>query len=273
MTASGKLIWEDPVSRVIVERQIDAVHLRYRVRHPRGHEVLIDAGGNVLHARTTRSQNELGRFIDEQIVPRTESHRGNLVLHAAMVGLSSAECILLVGATGNGKSTLSASFLSSGQTVYGDDAAIIRFSSNTPMARSLVTSIRLLPDSQHLVSSFDAEDPEERPSSKSSFSLSDGLSPPPFLKISAIFALQQAAGDAPRVDRLRGREACVRLIANSFALDPTDRSQAANRLVQIGRLLQAVPVFELHVPHDFRLLSKAKAMLVEHALAQTGKLI
>ncbi len=56
----------------------------------------------------------LQHLLFDQILPRLIAHAGRLVLHASAVG-ASAGAILFLGGTGQGKSTLAASF---GSTVY-----------------------------------------------------------------------------------------------------------------------------------------------------------
>ena len=105
----------------------------------RGRRIVATIGPSV-------SSANLDHFLADQILPRVISDQGQLVVHAGAIRVRDA-AILLMGASGRGKSTLSASFARSGLALMGDDAMVVSWDTDRPLAKPVYPSLRLLPDS------------------------------------------------------------------------------------------------------------------------------
>lgn len=91
-------------------------------------------------------EQTLDHLLVDQLLPRALAHDGALLLlHGGAVGID-GRAVLLLGATGAGKSTLSASFAREGHVLLGDDAQAVRLDPGGPQVRAVAPGLRLLPD-------------------------------------------------------------------------------------------------------------------------------
>lgn len=87
------------------------------------------------------------------------------------------------------------------------------------------------------------------------------LTPGP-VPLSAVFVLEREENvSEPRLERLPPARACMALVEQSFALDPTDRVRAASRLRQAAALAAKVPAYALDYPRDFARLPEVHAAI------------
>ncbi|MEH6836223.1 MULTISPECIES: hypothetical protein [Falsihalocynthiibacter] len=202
-------------------------------------------------------------FLQDQVFPRILAHQGDLVLHAGAVE-SDGNALVFLGNSGRGKSTLVASFQNSGAVLLGDDAIIVSQVDNVFHGKAVYPSLRLLPDS---LAELYSEPPDSTAianyTSKQSVSVptpsNTEQSPVP---IGAFFFLgPEPAGGSITFRRMSVAECCMGLITNSFALDPTDKTRAHQKMMDASSLASKVPAFELFYPRDFSRLSE-----VHHAL-------
>lgn len=205
-------------------------------------------------------------FLLDQVLPRALADTGRLVIHAGAVALA-GRAVLLLGETGQGKSTLCAALARSGADLLGDDAVALDFTAGAaPRVRALYPGMRLLADSiAALYPQAPALSPMADYSDKQRVALpaiaiaSAGAG---WLPLAAIIVLAPPAPDGGLHHREPGAaEACMALVASSFALDPADPARAARTLGHAARLAGSIPVFELAYPRDFARLAE-----VEHAV-------
>lgn len=202
-------------------------------------------------------------LIADQVVPRILAHEGQFVLHAAAVRHGDG-AIVLIGESGSGKSTLAASFNRHDYGLLSDDALILSWSDGKPFVKPVYPSLRLLPDSMAaLFPEAPPSEPMAHYGSKRRLSAPlDRLAPVGALPVSAMILLGSPAADGSiALRRLMAAEACMKLVANSFALDPADLSRAASRLDCASRLATARPACELSYPRDFARLAEVQAAI------------
>ena len=200
----------------------------------------------------------------DQLVPRIRSHEGHLVAHAAALRHGTG-AILLMGASGKGKSTLAAALALLGCDLLGDDAVIISINEQRVMATAIYPSLRLLPDSaQALFGQSYKSSPTAHYTSKLrvAYDLTEGL--PSRLPVRGIFVLAGSDPEASEVtiNSLNPSRVCMQLIQESFALDPSDTARAAQRLAIASRVAETVPAFELNYPRNYgRLKEVGRAVM------------
>ena len=203
-------------------------------------------------------------FLSDQVIPRVLAHEGRLVLHGAAVRLGD-RAIVILGNSGRGKSTLAASFGQHGATLLGDDAAMIDWRDEQPFVTAVYPSLRLLPNSlgalfseRPATSAVAPYTPKRRLDVAGGVGAGEGP-----CRVGAIFAIApQAAGSAIECRPLSIAEACMALIDNSFALDPSDVDRARAKLREASRLAGAVPAFAIAYPRDYMRLPDVRAAMV-----------
>ncbi len=194
-------------------------------------------------------------FLVDQVMPRLLSESDQLVLHAGAVCIEN-KVLLILGRSGSGKSTLVSSFQQSGYILMGDDAVIVSNGNGLPIAKAIYPSLRLFPDS------IEALFPEPRAlqamahySSKQRIDVTGEQIAGP-MPVQAIFVL---GSDEPiAIRRLSTPTACMAIVENSFALDPTDPDRARFRLDRASALAMQVPVFEIAYPRDYDRLPEVR---------------
>lgn len=208
-------------------------------------------------------QSAMNHLLFDHLAPRILSHEGELVLHGAAVAINGSIAAFL-GETGTGKSTLSASLHLAGHRLLGDDAVIVTTGDSGYLAEPVYPSLRLYPEAvAALIGKGAKVTPMAHYSDKQRVDLGASPLPAP-IPLSCLFFLTPAQeGEATAAIPLTPREACIRLIEQSFALDPNDAGFAASRLGVIASLAQAVPAFELHLPHQFDRLRDTHAVIFD----------
>jgi hypothetical protein len=78
---------------------------------------------------------------------------------------------------------------------------------------------------------------------------------------SILIVAAPADSEECRARCLGGAETCMGVVRNSFALDPTDRRRASERLRVACALADAVPCWELSYPRQFDLLPQVRELV------------
>lgn len=219
----------------------------------------------VARPRADIAEISTSHFLSDQVFPRILSHQGKLVVHAGAIQAKDS-VFLLLGASGRGKSTLTASFDQAGYPLLGDDAMILSWGQDPPRAEAVYRSLRLLPDSiEALLPPGLGTESVTHYSPKRRVDVSlvrDGAQQPGPLR--AIFLLDEPPFDGEiRVRPLSTAEACMVLIENSFALDPARMEGAQLRMEQSSAVARTVPAFELSYPRVYARLPEVRRAILE----------
>lgn len=221
----------------------------------------------VLEPQTSAYNSEDTRthILADQVLPRIISHDGSLVIHAGAVRHDDG-CIVFVGGSGFGKSSLTASFDQAGQALMGDDALIVSSAGESWRARAIYPSLRLFPDSVQAVLPESANTGSvARYTAKLRVDVplranSEHDKP---LPIKAIFVLAgPGQPNAIEVRRITPATTCIALVKNSFALDPTDMQCARKRLENASDVSTSVPAYHLAYPHDYDRLAQVREAIL-----------
>lgn len=270
-------IWRDEVGLLSVSRTSRHQPNCYRLRF--SDEVVLDvlADRRLIierSARSTASTFTRDHFLADQVLPRILAHEGKFVLHAGASRLS-GRAIILMGASGLGKSTLAASFDQFGGSLLGDDALVVSWEDAAPCVSAVYPSLRLLPDSVEALFRDIPHSTAVAPyTNKQRITLPDSADPEPQpVPIAAIFVLAVPSSDPEiRLNRLSTGNACMAFITNSFALDPTDTGLAGRKLQGASALAHQVPAFEIHYPRDYARLPDVHAAIIAQVVESRGVL-
>ena len=259
-------LWQDQIGLLTVSSAASRPHEHYRLRFAD------QASVDVFTARKQiqESQPSPGvphdtrdHFLADQVLPRIIAHEGQLVLHGAAVRVGAC-AIVILGESGQGKSTLAASFAQAGLPLLGDDAMVVVQRDGRTMVKAVYPSLRLLPDS---IDALYAEAPDA--ASVAHYSPKRRIPLPVATdggeaELAMIVALAPpGAGGAVVAERLSVAQSCVALITNSFALDPTDMERARAKLAAASACAARVPAFAISYPRDYARLPDVRAAMLD----------
>jgi hypothetical protein len=200
----------------------------------------------------------------DQVFPLALSLRGELVLHAAGVATPAGAAAFL-GDTGEGKSTLAASFAQAGVAPLADDCLVVRERRGRMEASNSYPGLRLWPDA---VASL-AIDPagSKRVAHYSDKQRVPSASSPVERPVSlrAIYVL--AADDEPHervtIASMSKRDAVVALLKHAYRIASRDRDKAAAELARLDRVSELCRIRRLAYPRRFAALDAVRAAILE----------
>lgn len=180
--------------------------------------------------------------------------RGTLALHASAV-IVGAGALLFAGAAGAGKSTTAAAFVARGATMLADDVAAIDWRDGAPFVRAGYPRLRLWDDSAAAIYGTSEALPLLTPTwpkrfvdARTAFS----VEPAP---IRAVLIL----GDRDATTHLRhlhGAEAVMALLARTSVPHLVDDTSRSAELAELARLVDTIPILELHAREDLGAISE-----------------
>jgi hypothetical protein len=233
------------------------------------------------NADPVSSRDTLVHLLLDQALPMVLSLRGTPTLHASTVITPNGVCAFL-GQAGAGKSTIAASLVMAGCAALGDDCLAIREDGRF-YALPAYPGLRLWSDSAESLS-LDlgtASAVAHYTSKRRFFSRpATGSLPSRLTPLSVIYCLERAAVDegqsepqAPSIAPLSGSNAFLQLLAASFVLDIADRTVLTGIFRFLERLLKAVEVRRLKLPHQFSSLPAVRALIFRDLAAMEPKAV
>jgi hypothetical protein len=192
--------------------------------------------------------------------------RGAFLLHAGAVEIG-GRAVLIMGASGAGKSTTLAALLHRGYPVVSDDVAVVTDDPEAPAVHAGPRRLRLY-EASAKAAGWDEPLPRlfRHPAldDKKYLSLDDGAAPREKTPIGAIFLLRprEVTASRVRVTRLAAREALAPLLANIYCRRFLDRSRAERSASRCAGIAAGVPVFAVTRPDCL----KALPMLIDELL-------
>lgn len=204
--------------------------------------------------------------------------RGDLCLHGSAV-LAGDGAIAFVGPKHHGKSTLALALTAAGCRLMSDDLVAIT-ADRPPRMRPAVPTVRLWGDAAEELQPERLCDTRIAGIKHTLGRFHDDRIASTPAPLAAIYTLVPAPAADARVRRVRmtGAEATIALAQQKKLADTLiGYTDAASRLPRAAALASAVPVFELHVPRDFRALPGVVERIigwhggaVMHAAPDTG---
>lgn len=248
--------WRDAAGRVTLSgaRCGDACFLRF----PGLAEARLDAEGVALWSAPGAGAESVRHVLVDQILPRVLAHHGHLMLHGgAVASADDGGCIVVLGESGRGKSTLSATLAAQDGRLLSDDCLRVDLDRGHARAVASYPGLRLLPDS--LVALYGPRAPATSAlaghTDKRRLTTAATALPTP--AIGAIFVLEApGSGRDIRVEPLPPQRACIELVRNAFQLDLGDMARMRTQLALAARVARDVPVYALSYPREYALLPR-----------------
>lgn len=185
-------------------------------------EFLVSADGRRIwgHSLPAGTLERLQTYLMGQVISMALVIQGIEPLHATVVVVD-GEAVAFLGDSGFGKSTLGAAFLKAGCSILTDDLLVIEKNGPDFIAQPGPARVKLFPAPAELLLSGQFEGVTMNPATpKLVLPLNDGQAWPTAAPISNLFILSAPHTDAPadevEISRLSRRQACIKLIENTF---------------------------------------------------------
>lgn len=212
------------------------------------------------------SEDTVQHLYLNQVLPLAHQAQGGLAVHGSAVAIG-GKAVAFIGSSGQGKSTLAASFASHGQPFLTDDGLLLTRHYGAYAAVPSHPSIRLWSDSEaELVPAMAATALPLGYSPKSRFLAGEGL---PHCRETLPLAAIYVLGGGGRCERvsisaLKPAAAVLELARYSFHLDIEDRRRLNRHFDDVTLLCQSVPVFELDYPRRYGELDQVREAVLAH---------
>lgn len=238
----------------------------FLLRFPGLADYELDAGAATVHCFPVPgvSEDTVWHLYYNQVLPLALSHQGQLVLHASAVEIE-GQAVAFLGASGKGKSTLAASFASSGFPFLTDDGLVLDYLDAAGwLALPSQPSIRLWNDSQRALIAPDAPvAPPLEFTTKGRFLSNPALAyssePRPLARL---YLLGDGSATAPTLQAVPPSEALIELVKHSFLLDIDERQMLAAHFDELASLVAKVPCVRFDYPRTFDTLPQVRACLL-----------
>lgn len=205
-----------------------------------------------------------------QVLPMALSRQGKLVIHASAVEVN-GQCVAFVGQSGLGKSTLAASFATTGAGFLTDDGLRLEWQEGLLTAIPSHPSIRLWDDSRSaLVGVAGALAPAVEYTSKARILAGNGLA---FCAeprtLAAIFFLGDGSSESTAIERVSPADALMRLVQSSFLLDIDKRELLAWHFDDISRIANLPLHYHLDYPRRYAALPQVRQAVLARLRPET----
>ena len=211
----------------------------------------------------------------DMVVPLLLSQQGRLVLHAGAVMIS-GKIIAFLGETGQGKSSLTASFGQKGFAVVTDDCLVVEDTERHHICTPLYPGLRLWPDAVLALFGGDLSLPAvTHYTDKRRLGPEKGLlifcsEPGPLDRIYVLSTHQEKKNKRTiTIDSLLPREAFMELVKHPYRLGLNPRERLRGEFQTLGRLVNSLAVRRICYPRDYALLPEVREAIL--ADLNTGK--
>lgn len=239
----------------------------YLLRFPgfADYEVSVDGNDVVCHPVPGVSDEATRHLYLNQVLPLALSRQGKLVFHASAVAVA-GNAIVFAAESGKGKSTLAASFATSGSPFLTDDGLVIEERAAEYWVAPSHPSIRLWDDSQEALVRLGAPTAEPVPfTSKTRFLAGDEI---PFCDeprpLRRVYFLGDGTSARVSIEQVSKSDALIELVRHSFLLDIEARELIAAHFDRLSRLVAAGICFKLDYPRTYVSLPDVRQAVLEH---------
>ncbi len=184
-------------------------------------------------------------------------------LHATVLERR-GDALALVGESGQGKSTLAASFLAQGLRLLTDDLMLLAPGAPPLLAYPGPPRVKLLPDSaEAILGPGTTRVPMNPETEKHVIPVDAAHYCPEPARLRGIYLLEhsEAAGAEIRIEPLAGREAFMALVGHTFNRYLADPERLRRQMAEVTRMLGAVPVKRIVYPPVFARLADVRDAL------------
>lgn len=213
----------------------------------------------------------LDHLLLNQIRPLALSLQGKNMFHASAVELA-GQAVAFAGRSGQGKSTLAASFARHGHGFLTDDGLELSETPDGYQAHPSHSSLRLWPDSLGQLLPADAELADPIQHSTKSRVLADARLPHVAtpLPLKAIYVLEREDVAEVSITEMKPAVALIGLVNHSFLLNIDDRAATARHFERVTDLARSLPIFRLDYPRCYDRLADVREAVIRHTLQYTG---
>ena len=202
-----------------------------------------------------------------QVLPLALSRQGRLVLHASAVAFDGIG-VAFTGESGRGKSTLAASFATTGARFLTDDGLQLDWLDGQCQITPSHPSVRLWEDSQAALvpQAVDLAAAVEY-TTKARLLASDAMAfcdqPQPLKRV---YFLGDGVAPSLIIEVVRPAEALMELVRNSVLLDIEEKELLAWHFDEMVRLAKLPIYFRLDYPRRYEDLPRLRQAIIRHAL-------
>jgi hypothetical protein len=205
-----------------------------------------------------------------QVLPLVLSRQGEFVFHASAIEIGSS-ALVFMGESGRGKSTLAASFATSGFRFLTDDGLQVEETNGGYRVLPSHPSIRLWQDSEDaLVVEEVPIAPPVQYTSKARFLAGEELA---FCgearALQGVYFLGEGIANTVEFEPLSPSEALVELVKHSFLLDIEEQALLAQHFDRLARLVCRPMFYRLDYPRRYQALAQVRQAIIEHATEES----
>lgn len=212
------------------------------------------------------TENTLEHLYLNQVLPLALSKRGKQVFHASAIE-TPAGAVAFMAESGRGKSTLAASFATSGFRFLTDDALLLEAVEGGYTVLPSHPSIRLWDDSRDVLIGADARQapavqytPKARILYGGSMAFCTQAQP-----LRRVYFLGDGSAVELTIQRMPPSLALISLVKNTFLLDIETRQTLATHFDQLSSMVALPIYYELDFPRRFEDLPRVREAIVRHA--------
>ncbi len=214
------------------------------------------------------SQQTVEHLYLNQVLPLALSRQFALVLHASAVEIENS-VVAFLGFSGRGKSTLAASFATSGHRFLTDDGLQLQAAAGGYRALPGHPSIRLWDDSrQALIPETVQAAPPLDYTPKARLLAGDEVA---FRNSSrplrCMYFLGEGIAHSVAIEPVSGRDAMIELVRHSFLLDVEEKTMLQHHFSQLTELVSRPMFFRLDYPRDYKKLPAVREAVLAHSAA------
>ena len=267
-TLSRQIKLQDDRVYLIIAKHSDE---RYLLQFPwRADFVISDQGRKIdCYPLSKFDLDTIIHFLLNQVVPCMLSQRGEMVLHASAVAVED-KALAFVGRSGEGKSTLCASFYQQGFPLITDDYLLVKRHGDRYLGYPSYPGFRLWRESR-LALSLEVEEDKIKPNykgkdriqaaGKAAFSLVPSL-------VQGLYILSSPDDENNKegiqISPIPLRDAFMEILYASYYLDTSDQNINKEGFNTISRAADSLDVFRLSYPREISKLSKVRSTVLQH---------
>jgi hypothetical protein len=241
-------------------------HDGYLLRFPGLADFAIDRSGHRIAAWPAQGIHDatVEHLYLNQVLPLAWSKQGKQVLHGSAVEID-AQCVAFVGRAGLGKSTLAASFATSGYRFLSDDGLVLDESEGACLVMPHHPSIRLWDDSQAALLDRAVDmAPSVQYTRKARLMAGPGIAHCDRARpLRRVFFLGDGSACEPVFHAMKPSEALVELARNSFMLDSDERAILSAHFDSLSRLVALPIYFRFDYPRSYAALPLVRRAVVQ----------
>ena len=242
----------------------------YLLRFPDLADFSVSLDGQTVTAHPVAgvSHQTIDHLYQNQVLPLALSRQFKLVLHASAIEIENF-AVAFMGVSGQGKSTLAASFATSGHRFLTDDGLQLEKGGDGYFIQPSHPSIRLWDDSRQALMPETAQTaPPVDFTPKSRFLADDEVAYCEEARpLRCLYFLGEGDTDTVSIEPVSGRDAMIELVRHSFLLDIEAREMLMHHFGQLTELARIPMFFRLDYPRQYEMLPQVRDAVIRHATA------